>query len=613
MPVSTFRHIVSWKYKNNVDASTKAKILDELKSLPFKVKGIVSFTMNHDYGERRKEGKQMKSSSKVYDFALVVDFVSQAAYEEYKIHPAHTQIVQDLIKPNISSRVAVQHFINDQVISGKINHQCRFRVILMWKYKKQISNIEKTKEAIHKDLIELSRNSKGSANGGPSVLYSCVNHDVNNIDGNYDIAAVYDFDSQTNSSAFLDQYNTFFEESMQPFISDTVEVHFVISNPYIETLRILSSPLEQDALRNYKYSGSDLSLTYKYVLSPWAQFCVDKFIPLWMAPNLITFLGLLCPAISLGLFYIYTDGLDQPAPSWVYLLNSLALFAYQTLDNMDGKQARKTGSSSALGMLFDHGCDAINSGIGAINFISIIGASLKDPWVLLMCLATPMVPFYIATWEEYYVNALVLPIFNGPSEGVLIGCGIGIVSAIFGPDIWWTEIYGIKPAVPSFCFSMMLVVLTVLMQISNVLLKCVKEGKSVTKPLLNLFPFIVLCILASDIILNASFLVEKAPRLLILVISSSFVEMVCALMLTHMSKVEFNPLNRIPLLLPLMLLAYFIRHTEKFGFNETIMMNTLYAIALFMTTYTFLYLVCIVVSLCKILDIYCFRIKQKSA
>jgi len=30
---------------------------------------------------------------------------------------------------------------------------------------------------------------------------------------------------------------------------------------------------------------------------------------------------------------------------------------------MDGKQARKTGNSSALGMLFDHGCDAISGSL----------------------------------------------------------------------------------------------------------------------------------------------------------------------------------------------------------------------------------------------------------
>jgi ethanolaminephosphotransferase len=29
------------------------------------------------------------------------------------------------------------------------------------------------------------------------------------------------------------------------------------------------------------------------------------------------------------------------------------------LDNCDGKQARKTGNSTPLGMLFDHGCDSL--------------------------------------------------------------------------------------------------------------------------------------------------------------------------------------------------------------------------------------------------------------
>jgi len=31
---------------------------------------------------------------------------------------------------------------------------------------------------------------------------------------------------------------------------------------------------------------------------------------------------------------------------------------YTIMDNSDGKQARRTGASSPVGMLFDHGCDA---------------------------------------------------------------------------------------------------------------------------------------------------------------------------------------------------------------------------------------------------------------
>ena len=51
----------------------------------------------------------------------------------------------------------------------------------------------------------------------------------------------------------------------------------------------------------------------------------------------------------------YSPTLDQEAPSWVYLLAAVCVFLYQTLDAIDGKQARRTGTSSPLGQLFDHG------------------------------------------------------------------------------------------------------------------------------------------------------------------------------------------------------------------------------------------------------------------
>ena len=92
-------------------------------------------------------------------------------------------------------------------------------------------------------------------------------------------------------------------------------------------------------------------------------------------------------------------------------------------------QARRTKSSNALGMIFDHGCDAINAGVGATNLLVCLGLvsnykEVWDPFLVLSALATPFVPFYVATWEEYYVGQLVLPIINGPSEGVLIGVAI---------------------------------------------------------------------------------------------------------------------------------------------------------------------------------------------
>lgn len=49
-------------------------------------------------------------------------------------------------------------------------------------------------------------------------------------------------------------------------------------------------------------------------------------------------------------------------PKWASFLCGFGLFVYQSLDAIDGKQARRTGSSSPLGELFDHGCDSVSTG-----------------------------------------------------------------------------------------------------------------------------------------------------------------------------------------------------------------------------------------------------------
>jgi phosphatidylglycerophosphate synthase len=50
-------------------------------------------------------------------------------------------------------------------------------------------------------------------------------------------------------------------------------------------------------------------------------------------------------------------------PQWSFALCALGLFVYQSLDAIDGKQARRTDSCSPLGELFDHGCDALSMGL----------------------------------------------------------------------------------------------------------------------------------------------------------------------------------------------------------------------------------------------------------
>lgn len=50
-------------------------------------------------------------------------------------------------------------------------------------------------------------------------------------------------------------------------------------------------------------------------------------------------------------------------------MEAASYLIYRILDEMDGKQARKTGNSSPLGLLFDHGCDSITAAVFTIMIL----------------------------------------------------------------------------------------------------------------------------------------------------------------------------------------------------------------------------------------------------
>ena len=141
------------------------------------------------------------------------------------------------------------------------------------------------------------------------------------------------------------------------------------------------------SLPKFQYKGEDRSLLYAYILSPLAAFLVQNCTPKWMAPNTITLSGLMYMIDSYLLIWHYVPTLEvansDSLPRWIFAYHSAAILIYQTLDNMDGKQARRTGSSSPLGLLFDHGCDAINSIFGSVNWIISLG--LHPQQDALMC------------------------------------------------------------------------------------------------------------------------------------------------------------------------------------------------------------------------------------
>lgn len=87
-------------------------------------------------------------------------------------------------------------------------------------------------------------------------------------------------------------------------------------------------------------------------------------------------------------------------PSWSLHLNGLGLFVYQTLDAVDGKQARRTGSSSPLGELFDHGCDALSMVIVITGAAIALKLGQLPHWMMFTVVASAGM-FYLTHWRAY--------------------------------------------------------------------------------------------------------------------------------------------------------------------------------------------------------------------
>ncbi|WZY97677.1 hypothetical protein YC2023_070006 [Brassica napus] len=275
------------------------------------------------------------------------------------------------------------------------------------------------------------------------------------------------------------------------------------------------------ALHRYKYSGVDHSYLAKYVLQPfWTRFV--KVFPLWMPPNMITLMGFMFLVTSSLLGY-----LDSPPPRWVHFAHGLLLFLYQTFDAVDGKQARRTNSSSPLGELFDHGCDALACAFEAMAFGSTAMCGRDTFWFWVIS----AIPFYGATWEHYFTNTLILPVINGPTEGLALIFVSHFFTAIVGAE-WWAQQLG--QSIPLFSWVpfvnaiqtsravlyMMIafaVIPTVAFNVSNVY-KVVQSRKgSMLLALAMLYPFVVLLggVLIWDY-LSPINLIETYPHLVVL-------------------------------------------------------------------------------------------------
>eukprot|EP01114_Cavostelium_apophysatum_P021151 TRINITY_DN7294_c0_g1_i1.p1 TRINITY_DN7294_c0_g1~~TRINITY_DN7294_c0_g1_i1.p1 ORF type:complete len:385 (+),score=11.73 TRINITY_DN7294_c0_g1_i1:141-1295(+) len=190
-------------------------------------------------------------------------------------------------------------------------------------------------------------------------------------------------------------------------------------------------------LATYAYSGQDKSLIANYILKHFWNWAVE-FIPTWVAPNVVTLWGLMCMGISFYIVTAYCEVMHPcELPGWAYIVISLLIFAYQTFDNLDGKQARRTGSSSALGEVFDHGGDSLTIPIFTLILSNAVQFGPFEAYITLIYLSFV---FFAVHWEGYFTGTVVLDIIANPTEAQLSMISLLIITYFYGNSVWLTQV-----------------------------------------------------------------------------------------------------------------------------------------------------------------------------
>src|SRR5258706_3990675 len=161
----------------------------------------------------------------------------------------------------------------------------------------------------------------------------------------------------------------------------------------------IAKSAERAVVNNYQYLCEDKSVTYpvlkKYLWAP----CL-RFIPMRRSANSITLLGNLCSVVAF-VFLALTP--HTGATGLAFLLPAAAIFLYLSLDNIDGAQARRSGSSSPLGEFLDHWCDAFNTGFLVLGYCFAMNV---PAWQSRLVLRLAGGAYFAATWEHRTTGGL---------------------------------------------------------------------------------------------------------------------------------------------------------------------------------------------------------------
>ncbi|KAF7827897.1 choline/ethanolaminephosphotransferase 1 [Senna tora] len=240
------------------------------------------------------------------------------------------------------------------------------------------------------------------------------------------------------------------------------------------------------------------------------------------------------------------------------------------------------------------------------------------------------IPFYGATWEHYFTNSLILPVLNGPTEGLMIIYVLHFFTAVVGAE-WWAQqseksipfLSGIPflGRIPTYTAVLyfvipLAIIPTVAYNVCNVY-KVVQARKgSMLLALAMLYPFVVLLggVLLWDY-LSPSDIMGKYPHLVIIGTGLAFGYLVGRMILAHLCD-EPKGLKT-GMCMSLLYLPVAIANALTSRLNDGVpLVNERFVLLGFCAFTGTIYLhfaISVIHEITTALGIYCFRITRKEA
>uniref|UniRef100_A0A8B9UGX5 Selenoprotein I n=1 Tax=Anas zonorhyncha TaxID=75864 RepID=A0A8B9UGX5_9AVES len=300
----------------------------------------------------------------------------------------------------------------------------------------------------------------------------------------------------------------------------------------------------------------------------------------------------------------------QHVPNGVWVIVGLLNFIAYTLDGVDGKQARRTNSSTPLGELFDHGLDSWACVYFVVTVYSTFGRGSTgvSVFVLYLLLWVVLFSFILSHWEKYNTGILFLPWGYDISQ-VTISI-VYIVTAIVGVEAWYA------PFLFNFLyrdlFTTMIIACALTVTLPMSLYNFYKAYKnntlkhhSVYEIMLPLVSPVLLFVLCTTwIFVSPMDILEVHPRLFYFMVGTAFANISCQLIVCQMSSTRCQPLNW--MLLPIALVLSVV--VSGFAPNSETLL--LYLLTAFLTLAHIHYGVVVVSQLSRHFNIRPFSLKK---